>query len=494
MARVRNLNYNGTIVEQPVYNGVNLTKWIHDGVVVWENGFAFKGGYLLSQISQGGSKRIYVGNRNNYVPSTNSYSNSLVSFLGDRDSAWQIYRTYAEYNGIIFCLPSSVYGSYTHTISIYDISGNLLDTVNLTFTTAMSVSCFVTHHNRIIVCPSGGYDITVINFNGDFTSHTVEYINVPYSSSYAEDLRVTGVRSEYQKGITEYFIFRGKLFNAKDSEITQITSFIPSSGGNLESLALKSPMSGLSYFVFTQQINVGGLKSNLGVIAINSYGGITRKVIYSWNEVYSGGRYPAAGEYNYNLRDFAVFPNAPLTTSTSWQCCLYLYLEKFTGTGTDYFGIDPKKQILAFADHEGGLNAHEIHESSGENFNDIRVSYGRSNYRLYTYNDFWNAIKRSLCNGFITTKNGTDSGFEYNVDAMHNISPHAVCVFGEISASHNVSDNIMHNYNVLMARKYWFNPLIGIVSNDEKYSVSNLHVCYYNPGYYNSDSYYEDLS
>ena len=38
MARVRNLIFNGTVVEQPIYNGTPLTKWIHDGVVVWEQG------------------------------------------------------------------------------------------------------------------------------------------------------------------------------------------------------------------------------------------------------------------------------------------------------------------------------------------------------------------------------------------------------------------------------------------------------------------------
>ena len=38
MARVRNLQYQGGIVEQPLYDGVPLTKWIHNGIVVWENG------------------------------------------------------------------------------------------------------------------------------------------------------------------------------------------------------------------------------------------------------------------------------------------------------------------------------------------------------------------------------------------------------------------------------------------------------------------------
>ena len=35
---VRNLKYNNSIVEQPVYNNINLKKWIHNGVVIWENG------------------------------------------------------------------------------------------------------------------------------------------------------------------------------------------------------------------------------------------------------------------------------------------------------------------------------------------------------------------------------------------------------------------------------------------------------------------------
>lgn len=39
---VRNLKYNDVVVEQPVFNGVNLKKWIHNGIVVWENGGELK--------------------------------------------------------------------------------------------------------------------------------------------------------------------------------------------------------------------------------------------------------------------------------------------------------------------------------------------------------------------------------------------------------------------------------------------------------------------
>lgn len=37
MPNVRNLKYNNTIVEQPVVNNYKLRKWVHEGVVVWEN-------------------------------------------------------------------------------------------------------------------------------------------------------------------------------------------------------------------------------------------------------------------------------------------------------------------------------------------------------------------------------------------------------------------------------------------------------------------------
>lgn len=35
---VRNLKYDSQIVSQPIHDGEKLKKWIHDGVVVWENG------------------------------------------------------------------------------------------------------------------------------------------------------------------------------------------------------------------------------------------------------------------------------------------------------------------------------------------------------------------------------------------------------------------------------------------------------------------------
>lgn len=57
MPKIRNLKYDNTIVEQPIFNGVKLTKWIHNGVVVWENGeepykfkriFPFSGTYTTT--------------------------------------------------------------------------------------------------------------------------------------------------------------------------------------------------------------------------------------------------------------------------------------------------------------------------------------------------------------------------------------------------------------------------------------------------------------
>lgn len=38
MARIRNAIHEGVTVEQPIYNNVELTRWIHNGVVVWERG------------------------------------------------------------------------------------------------------------------------------------------------------------------------------------------------------------------------------------------------------------------------------------------------------------------------------------------------------------------------------------------------------------------------------------------------------------------------
>jgi len=39
MPRVRKLKYDNVLVQQPYYNGTKLKKWIHNGVVIWENGF-----------------------------------------------------------------------------------------------------------------------------------------------------------------------------------------------------------------------------------------------------------------------------------------------------------------------------------------------------------------------------------------------------------------------------------------------------------------------
>ena len=65
MPRVRNLIQDSVVVEQPIYNNVELTKWIHNGVVVWEKGayqVEYKGTELFSSFGTPlGTDRKYVG-------------------------------------------------------------------------------------------------------------------------------------------------------------------------------------------------------------------------------------------------------------------------------------------------------------------------------------------------------------------------------------------------------------------------------------------------
>lgn len=64
MARIRNLKYGqlNSIVEQPVFKGINLTKWIHDGIVVWENGGIDS--YILVKAASSGLPYIIDCTRN----------------------------------------------------------------------------------------------------------------------------------------------------------------------------------------------------------------------------------------------------------------------------------------------------------------------------------------------------------------------------------------------------------------------------------------------
>lgn len=81
MAKIRNLKYglpnNQIIVEQPVYNGINLTKWIHNGQVVWENGEGKKYTKILGNSSSGSAVVLDYADKDNIllyrIASTTNY-------------------------------------------------------------------------------------------------------------------------------------------------------------------------------------------------------------------------------------------------------------------------------------------------------------------------------------------------------------------------------------------------------------------------------------
>jgi len=83
MAKVRNLKYGignapQAIVEQPIFKGTPLTKWIHNGIVVWENGDGIQG---IISMTTGSSYRIDLSGE---YPTISVISGSRAVYCNDK--------------------------------------------------------------------------------------------------------------------------------------------------------------------------------------------------------------------------------------------------------------------------------------------------------------------------------------------------------------------------------------------------------------------------
>lgn len=122
MAKIRNLKYDGLIVEQPIYDGTYLNRWIHDGIVVWERGGWIQDGTLVTGRTYASFGTYYYGSLislsiSNTEPEVYmhdtivSWSNLPVRYLG--------LFTFAEYPDAVFGVIGSQYGAGTSNYHRY---------------------------------------------------------------------------------------------------------------------------------------------------------------------------------------------------------------------------------------------------------------------------------------------------------------------------------------------------------------------------------------
>lgn len=269
MARVRNLQYNGGIVEQPVFNGVNLTKWIHNGVVVWENGGLFYD-YFATHSIDGSDTSLYIDKDDNWTweaPWNNQCCVQTYSEYPNFVFAWDMPHDYFtgdfalsegdapgwETTGPSRSLSTTFMIQDTGTVSgrnsfkIYDLSGQVL------FTWTSS-----NQDNPVIVTPLTGnrvlmvYDnvdassnatLKVYQFNADFSSYTTS--NHTYNidvGSYMFDMYM-GL-DIYIPGLPRHILIYDKIVDLQtfsvsgsvpDSLAIALFSFIPDNNGNPKS-------------------------------------------------------------------------------------------------------------------------------------------------------------------------------------------------------------------------------------------------------------------
>lgn len=186
MARVRNLAYNGGIVEQPVFNGVNLTKWIHNGIVVWEKGdlnetyyVLFYNGYFYC-ISP--TNKCYVKIDSPYLPQLNNIINIVTC------ARTEIYVQYYQ-NGKYYTR------FFDGSMQSFSSGGKLVhgpDTRPLYFTMGINIPKNTSASNRTLgnyYFYDDNYELDYSNTNPDSVGYT--HINITYPNTFSENSHPT---------------------------------------------------------------------------------------------------------------------------------------------------------------------------------------------------------------------------------------------------------------------------------------------------------------
>jgi len=220
MARIRNLKLNDVTVEHPYYTDSEgtrhqLTKWIHNGVVVWENGGSYKGIY-------------YMSNNSSYAYSYLRYydfdTGEDTRILGLRTPVNQdLYRLYVDSNGVFFIASSSQSGNYGYSYYGYkDITQRTRIAIGIGRTNIVANPIFC--ENGIFVSISSGV-VSALRFNGsgaDFETNISE-ASWNYSNnnviSYGDYVLSGGsYLMQYNKNSNEYTLLNDYSFLGRSTE------------------------------------------------------------------------------------------------------------------------------------------------------------------------------------------------------------------------------------------------------------------------------------
>lgn len=161
MAKIRNLKYDGLIVEQPIYDGTYLNRWIHDGIVVWERGGWIQDGTLvtgrtytnLGNVWHGSLMSLSISNTepesylyNSSSPGPNQYP---VRYLG--------LFTFSEYPDVVFGMIGSIYGGEHGHYHRYSYTDRYSD-----FTSSIQFNIINVHTEEVLCSVKSGLNLRYI--------------------------------------------------------------------------------------------------------------------------------------------------------------------------------------------------------------------------------------------------------------------------------------------------------------------------------------------
>ena len=125
MAKIRNIKQNGIIVEQPIFKGTPLTKWVHNGIVVWENGDepigGIKGLYFIRKVPNASNSYLCL-----YSFETGTITRLYAIATIDNTHSFLLY---ADKNNMFMLLANGIGGNNTRIKAGYGYA----DVNNITY-------------------------------------------------------------------------------------------------------------------------------------------------------------------------------------------------------------------------------------------------------------------------------------------------------------------------------------------------------------------------
>lgn len=204
MTKVRNLHYLGKVVEQPYYKGEPLTKWIHDGVVVWENGKqAYKGIYYISNNASYAYSYLY------YYDFETGSNTRLLSLRSPQNS--YAYNLYVDKDGVFLIASQAYSGSYGYSYYGHkDISQRTRLAVGIGTTQLLPLPVFTESGIYVNDASTAGVEVLVLDGeNVQYKTNVPEgewdysnYNVMPYGDS---TLSGGSFLIQYDKNTNEYY-------------------------------------------------------------------------------------------------------------------------------------------------------------------------------------------------------------------------------------------------------------------------------------------------